>query len=138
MLCSPSESTQTSTSMAPKMRNYEWFAPIKLKHVLKVGVLTAVIMHISTDFAKIRRLVRQSKCLHDRMTAKENLIWLSSLGRVEASCSEIGSGSTSEALVLVPIMTNKRSSCVGDHSSEECDVNGFDDDGLGSVSSRND
>nr|GMC91187.1 ETHYLENE INSENSITIVE 3-like 3 protein [Ipomoea batatas] len=93
--------------------------------------------HVS-DFAKIMRLVRQSKCLQDRMTAKENFILLSALGRMEASCSEIGLGSTSEALVSVPVRPNKRSSCVSDLSSGECDVNGFDDDGLESVSSRDD
>nr|GMC79999.1 RING-H2 finger protein ATL67-like [Ipomoea batatas] len=111
---------------------------MKLKHVLKVGVLIVVIRHMSSDFAKIRRLVRQSKCLQDRMTAKENLILLSALGRMEASCSEIGLGSTSEALVSVPVRPNKRSSCVSDLCSEECDVNGFDDDGLESDSSRDD
>nr|GLL27459.1 hypothetical protein Itr_chr05CG15870 [Ipomoea trifida] len=51
---------------------------------------------------------------------------------MEASCC------TSEALVSVPVKPNKRSSCVSHPSSEECDVNGFDDDGLGSFSSRDD
>nr|GLL25201.1 ETHYLENE INSENSITIVE 3-like 3 protein [Ipomoea trifida] len=93
---------------------------------------------MSSDFAKIRKLVRQSKCLQNRMTAKENLILLSALRRMEASCSEIGLGSTSEALVSVPVRPNKRSSCVSDLNSEECDVNGFDDDVLESASFRDD
>nr|GMC64450.1 hypothetical protein Iba_chr02dCG5070 [Ipomoea batatas] len=59
-------------------------------------------------------------------------------GRVEASCSEIESGSTSEALVSVKVRPNKRSSCVSDPNSEECDGKGFDDDGFWSVSSRDD
>ncbi|MCI77258.1 protein ETHYLENE INSENSITIVE 3, partial [Trifolium medium] len=45
--------------------------PHDLKKAWKVGVLTAVIKHISPDIAKIRKLVRQSKCLQDKMTAKE-------------------------------------------------------------------
>ncbi|KAK8523136.1 hypothetical protein V6N12_047667 [Hibiscus sabdariffa] len=42
--------------------------PPDLKKMWKVGVLTAVIKHMSPNTAKIRRHVRQSKCLHDKMT----------------------------------------------------------------------
>ncbi|KAE8731627.1 ETHYLENE INSENSITIVE 3-like 3 protein [Hibiscus syriacus] len=37
-----------------------------------------------TDIAKIRRLVHQSKCLQDKMTAKESAVWLGVLGLEEA------------------------------------------------------
>ena len=37
--------------------------PHDLKKAWKVGVLTAVIKHMSPDIARIRKLVRQSKCL---------------------------------------------------------------------------
>eukprot|EP00897_Mesotaenium_endlicherianum_P009301 jgi/Mesen1/839/ME000112S10988 len=37
--------------------------PHDLKKAWKVGVLTAVIKHMSPDIGKIRKLVRQSKCL---------------------------------------------------------------------------
>lgn len=37
--------------------------PHDLKKVWKVGVLTSVIKHMSPDIGKIRKLVRQSKCL---------------------------------------------------------------------------
>nr|CAD1833138.1 unnamed protein product [Ananas comosus var. bracteatus] len=50
--------------------------PHDLKKAWKVGVLTAVIKHMSPDIEKIRRLVRQSKCLQDKMTAKESVTWL--------------------------------------------------------------
>lgn len=50
--------------------------PHDLKKVWKVCVLTAVIKHMSPDIAKIRKLVRQSKCLQDKMTAKETATWL--------------------------------------------------------------
>nr|AEK84144.1 ethylene insensitive 3-like protein [Oncidium hybrid cultivar] len=50
--------------------------PHDLKKAWKVGVLTAVIKHLSLDIDKIRRLVRQSKCLQDKMTAKESETWL--------------------------------------------------------------
>ncbi|EFJ05111.1 hypothetical protein SELMODRAFT_449234 [Selaginella moellendorffii] len=46
--------------------------PHDLKKVWKVGVVTAVIRHMSPDIGKIRKLVRQSKCLQDKMTAKES------------------------------------------------------------------
>ncbi|CAN6558952.1 unnamed protein product [Malus baccata var. baccata] len=58
--------------------------PRDLKKLWKVGVLTAVIKHMSSDFAKIRRRVRQSKCLQDKMTAKESAIWLGVLSREES------------------------------------------------------
>ncbi|KAF9688669.1 hypothetical protein SADUNF_Sadunf01G0012200 [Salix dunnii] len=41
----------------------------------KVRELTAVVKHMAPDLAKIRRHVHQSKCLQDKMTAKESAIW---------------------------------------------------------------
>ncbi|XP_042459804.1 protein ETHYLENE-INSENSITIVE 3-like 1a [Zingiber officinale] len=57
--------------------------PHDLKKAWKVGVLTAVIKHMSPDIEKIRRLVRQSKCLQDKMTAKESATWLAVLKQEE-------------------------------------------------------
>lgn len=37
--------------------------------------LTAVIKHMLPDIAKIRKLVKRSKHLQDKMKAKENTIW---------------------------------------------------------------
>ncbi|PON59719.1 Ethylene-insensitive protein [Parasponia andersonii] len=58
--------------------------PHDLKKAWKVGVLTAVIKHMSPDIAKIRKLVRQSKCLQDKMTAKESATWLAIINQEEA------------------------------------------------------
>ncbi|KAG8471594.1 hypothetical protein CXB51_036650 [Gossypium anomalum] len=71
--------------------------PHDLKKMWKVGVLTAVIKHMSPDIAKIRRHVLQSKCLQGKLTAKESAIWLGVLGREEAliqtsSITEISRG----------------------------------------------
>ncbi|KAG6530422.1 protein ETHYLENE-INSENSITIVE 3-like 1a [Zingiber officinale] len=57
--------------------------PHDLKKAWKVGVLMAVIKHMSPDIEKIRRLVRQSKCLQDKMTAKESATWLAVLKQEE-------------------------------------------------------
>uniref|UniRef100_A0A0E0AXG1 Ethylene insensitive 3-like DNA-binding domain-containing protein n=1 Tax=Oryza glumipatula TaxID=40148 RepID=A0A0E0AXG1_9ORYZ len=57
--------------------------PHDLKKVWKVGVLTGVIKHMAPNFDKIRNCVRKSKCLQDKMTAKESLIWLGVLRREE-------------------------------------------------------
>ncbi|KAJ3682976.1 hypothetical protein LUZ60_013203 [Juncus effusus] len=57
--------------------------PHDLKKAWKVSVLTAVIKHMSPDIEKIRRLVRQSKCLQDKMTAKEISTWLAVLKQEE-------------------------------------------------------
>eukprot|EP00249_Psilotum_nudum_P020804 c27854_g1_i3 orf=398-2278(-) len=58
--------------------------PHDLKKAWKVGVLTAVIKHMFPDIVKIRKLVRQSKCLQDKMTAKESATWLAVLNQEEA------------------------------------------------------
>ncbi|XP_062211098.1 protein ETHYLENE-INSENSITIVE 3-like 1a [Phragmites australis] len=57
--------------------------PHDLKKAWKVSVLTAVIKHMSPDIEKIRRLVRQSKCLQDKMTAKEIATWLAVIKQEE-------------------------------------------------------
>lgn len=63
--------------------------PHDLKKAWKVGVLTSVIKHMSPDIAKIRKLVRQSKCLQDKMTAKESTTWLSVLNQEELSLQQL-------------------------------------------------
>ncbi|PSR95428.1 Protein ETHYLENE INSENSITIVE like [Actinidia chinensis var. chinensis] len=63
--------------------------PHDLKKAWKVGVLTAVIKHMSPDIAKIRKLVRQSKCLQDKMTAKESTTWLAIINQEEALAREL-------------------------------------------------
>nr|XP_009607986.1 ETHYLENE INSENSITIVE 3-like 1 protein [Nicotiana tomentosiformis]XP_009607987.1 ETHYLENE INSENSITIVE 3-like 1 protein [Nicotiana tomentosiformis] len=62
--------------------------PHDLKKAWKVGVLTAVIKHMFPDIAKIRKLVRQSKCLQDKMTAKESATWLAIISQEEALARE--------------------------------------------------
>ncbi|XP_027346272.1 protein ETHYLENE INSENSITIVE 3-like isoform X2 [Abrus precatorius] len=63
--------------------------PHDLKKAWKVGVLTAVIKHMSPDIAKIRKLVRQSKCLQDKMTAKESATWLAIINQEEGFAREL-------------------------------------------------
>lgn len=58
--------------------------PHDLKKAWKVSVLTAVMKHMSPDISKIRKLVRQSKCLQDKMTAKESATWLAIINQEEA------------------------------------------------------
>ncbi|KAK5846876.1 protein ETHYLENE INSENSITIVE 3 [Gossypium arboreum] len=82
--------------------------PHDLKKAWKVGVLTAVIKHMSPDIAKIRKLVRQSKCLQDKMTAKESATWLAIINQEETlarelypeSCPPLSSGGGSGSLVI--------------------------------------
>ncbi|CAL9748646.1 unnamed protein product [Musa acuminata subsp. burmannicoides] len=57
--------------------------PHDLKKAWKVCVLTSVIKHISPNMDKIHRLVRQSKCLQDKMTAKESATWLAVIKQEE-------------------------------------------------------
>nr|GME11249.1 ETHYLENE INSENSITIVE 3-like 1 protein [Ipomoea batatas] len=98
--------------------------PHDLKKAWKVGVLTAVIKHISPDISKIRKLVRQSKCLQDKMTAKESATWLAIVNQEEALARE-----------LYPDRCSPLSSTAGAGSgmfsvndSGEYDVEGVDND----------
>lgn len=63
--------------------------PHDLKKAWKVSVLTAVIKHMSPDIAKIKKLVRQSKCLQDKMTAKESATWLAIINQEEALAQKL-------------------------------------------------
>lgn len=63
--------------------------PHDLKKAWKVSVLTAVIKHMSPDIAKINKLVRQSKCLQDKMTAKESATWLAIINHEDVLAREL-------------------------------------------------
>lgn len=119
----------------PKGQTPPYKKPHDLKKMWKVGVLTAVIKHMSPDIAKIRRHIQQSKCLQDKMTAKESLIWLSVLSREEAlilqPSSENGSSSISEA----PSRGRGQKKKPLVSSDSDYDVDGVDD-GVGCVSSK--
>lgn len=81
--------------------------PHDLKKAWKVSVLTAVIKHMSPDIAKIRKLVRQSKCLQDKMTAKESATWLAIINQEEAlsrklypdSCPPLSAGGSGSFVI---------------------------------------
>ncbi|KAM6598078.1 hypothetical protein CsatA_008602 [Cannabis sativa] len=107
--------------------------PHDLKKMWKVGVLTAVIKHMSPDIAKIRRHVRQSKCLQDKMTAKESAIWLGVLSREEALIRQPSSDNGMSGVTEIPPGRGEKQ--VTANSDSNYDVDGADD-GLGSVSSR--
>ncbi|XP_038988595.1 protein ETHYLENE-INSENSITIVE 3-like 1a [Phoenix dactylifera] len=53
--------------------------PHDLKKAWKVSVLIAVIKNISPDFDHIQRTVQNSRCLQDKMSAKERTLWSSVL-----------------------------------------------------------
>ncbi|WVZ92242.1 hypothetical protein U9M48_038323 [Paspalum notatum var. saurae] len=78
----------------PKGEAPPYKKPHDLKKVWKVGVLTGVIRHMAPNFDKIRKHVRKSKCLQDKMTAKESLIWLGVLQREEKSIHSFGSAAS--------------------------------------------
>ncbi|XP_077249399.1 protein ETHYLENE-INSENSITIVE 3-like 1a [Tasmannia lanceolata] len=63
--------------------------PHDLKKSWKVCVLQAVIKHISPNFAKIRNSVMQSKCLQDKLSAKENATWLAVIDKEELLYSKL-------------------------------------------------
>ncbi|CAN1263598.1 ETHYLENE INSENSITIVE 3-like 3 protein [Linum perenne] len=107
--------------------------PHDLKKVWKVGVLTSVIKHMSPNIAKIRRHVRQSKCLQDKMTAKESAIWLGVLSREESEIRQPSSDNGTSGITEVPQGGRKKQPAVSNDS--DYDVEGVDD-GVGSVSSK--
>ncbi|KAL8154720.1 hypothetical protein AgCh_000177 [Apium graveolens] len=93
--------------------------PHDLKKAWKVGVLTAVIKHMSPNIDKIHKLVRQSKCLQDKLTAKESAAWLSVINH-EASLSP----------KMYPDLcpTNFMVGCSGSYPT--CETNDYDVDGV--------
>ncbi|XP_057782129.1 ETHYLENE INSENSITIVE 3-like 1 protein [Salvia miltiorrhiza] len=100
--------------------------PHDLKKAFKVGVLTAVIKHMSPDIAKIRKLVRQSKCLQDKMTAKESATWLAIVNQEEAIARELYPDS------CPPLSSSEGSGSFPINDTNEYDVDGaepssFDD-----------
>lgn len=58
--------------------------PHDLKKAWKVSVLASVIKHMTPDFDRMRRLVRQSKCLQDKMTAKDTFTWAKVVNQEES------------------------------------------------------
>ncbi|KAG2579848.1 ETHYLENE INSENSITIVE 3-like 3 protein [Panicum virgatum] len=74
----------------PKGEGPPYKKPHDLKKAWKAGVLMGVIKHMAPNFDKIRDHVRKSKCLQDKMTAKESLIWLGVLQREEKSIHSFG------------------------------------------------
>lgn len=109
--------------------------PHDLKKMWKVGVLTAVIKHMSPDIARIRRLVRQSKCLQDKMTAKESSIWLAVLSREESQIQQPSSDNGTSGITEAPSGGRGEKKKPTVISDSDYDVHGIDD-GVGSVSSR--
>lgn len=120
----------------PKGQSPPYKKPHDLKKMWKVGVLTAVIKHMSPDIAKIRRHVRQSKCLQDKMTAKESAIWLGVLSREESFIRQPSSDNGTSGITELPpggLGEKQTAAC----SDSDYDVDGVDD-GVGSVSSKDD
>lgn len=121
----------------PKDQSPPYKKPHDLKKMWKVGVLTAVIKHMSPDIAKIRRHVRQSKCLQDKMTAKESAIWLGVLSREESLIRQPSSDNGASGVTGTPTSGrgDRRQPAIS--SDSDYDVDGLDD-GIGSVSSKDD
>lgn len=94
--------------------------PHDLKKTWKVGVLTSVIKHMSPDIAKVKKLVRQSKGLQDKMTAKESATWLAVLNREEALSQQQIQGQIAGG-------TPGTAGAQALSSSGEYDVNDYDD-----------
>ncbi|CAA2963833.1 ETHYLENE INSENSITIVE 3-like 1 [Olea europaea subsp. europaea] len=97
--------------------------PHDLKKAWKVSVLTAVIKHMSPNIAKIHKLVRHSKCLQDKMTAKESATWLAIINQEEALSRKLNPNSIPPASSA----GERRSYLICDTS--DYDVEGAEDDG---------
>ncbi|CAN8239688.1 unnamed protein product [Cochlearia groenlandica] len=120
----------------PKNQSPPYRKPHDLKKMWKVGVLTAVISHMSPDIAKIKRHVRQSKCLQDKMTAKESAIWLAVLNQEESLIQQPSSDNGTSNVTETHRRGNnadRRKTVVS--SDSDYDVDGTEDVS-GSVSSR--
>jgi ethylene-insensitive protein 3 len=106
--------------------------PHDLKKAWKVGVMTAIIKHMSPDIAKIRKLVWQSKCLQDKMTAKESATWQAVLNQEEAMARQ-QNGTGHQIGGGTPATSNTGSFALNNTASE-FDVEGLEDDLLQGLS----
>ncbi|KAM7497256.1 hypothetical protein LguiA_021670 [Lonicera macranthoides] len=111
----------------PEGQSPPYRKPHGLKKMWKVGVLTAVIKHMSPDIAKIRKLVRQSKCLQDKMTAKESSIWLGVLSREEALIRQPSSENGGSGITEAPSHRNAKTTKPSNSCDSDYDVDGIDD-----------
>ncbi|KAF0907583.1 hypothetical protein E2562_018390 [Oryza meyeriana var. granulata] len=102
--------------------------PHDLKKAWKVAVLTAVIKHMSPDVEKVRRLVRQSKCLQDKMTAKEIVTWLAVLKQEEDLYLKLHPGACPPPLSAAAGALSFNASISGEY-----DVDGVDGDEAGNL-----
>uniref|UniRef100_J3MP93 Ethylene insensitive 3-like DNA-binding domain-containing protein n=1 Tax=Oryza brachyantha TaxID=4533 RepID=J3MP93_ORYBR len=102
--------------------------PHDLKKAWKVAVLTAVIKHMSPDVEKVRRLVRQSKCLQDKMTAKEIVTWLAVLKQEEDLYLKLHPGACPPPLSAAAGAISFNASISGEY-----DVDGVDGDEAGNL-----
>ncbi|XP_072992414.1 ETHYLENE INSENSITIVE 3-like 3 protein [Typha latifolia] len=109
----------------PKGQIPPYKKPHDLKKVWKVGVLTGVIKHMSPNIDKIKTHVRKSKCLQDKMSAKESLIWLGVLNKEEMTIHQL---STENGLSDVTQHSGhgERKEDTNSSSSNEYDVDGFE------------
>lgn len=57
--------------------------PHDLKKAWKVGVLIAILKHLAPEFDGMRRIVRESKCLQEKLTARETAVWLATVKQEE-------------------------------------------------------
>lgn len=119
----------------PQGQSPPYKKPHDLKKMWKVGVLTAVIKHMSPDIAKIRRHVRQSKCLQDKMTAKESAIWLSVLSREESVIEQPSSDNGTSGITKSPPSARNEKKQPAASSDSDYDVDDVDGGG-GCVSSK--
>ncbi|KAM0045169.1 putative transcription factor EIL family [Helianthus debilis subsp. tardiflorus] len=119
----------------PKGQSPPYKKPHDLKKMWKVGVLTAVIKHMSPDIAKIRKLVHQSKCLQDKMTAKESSIWLGVLSREESLILQSSGDNGGSAITETPSGGCLDKNRPSDSYDSDYDVDGVDD-AQASVSSK--
>ncbi|WZZ06857.1 ETHYLENE INSENSITIVE 3-like 3 protein [Brassica napus] len=120
----------------PQSQSPPYRKPHDLKKMWKVGVLTAVINHMSPDIAKIKRHVRQSKCLQDKMTAKESAIWLAVLNQEESLIQQPSSDNGTSNVTETHRRGNnadRRKTVV--NSDSDYDVDGTEE-ASGSVSSK--
>lgn len=110
----------------PKGQAPPYKKPHDLKKVWKVGVLTAVIKHMSPNIDKVRTHVRKSKSLQDKMSAKESVIWLGALSREEMIARQLSNDNLMSELTENN-HSSQRERREDANSSSEYDIDGFGD-----------
>ncbi|WOK96762.1 hypothetical protein Cni_G05469 [Canna indica] len=94
--------------------------PHDLKKVWKASVLLAVVKHMAPDLDKVRRLVRCSKCLQEKMSARESMLWNSVIDQESRIHGEVLPGPSPVSITISDYDVDEEPNCFSLSKNKAC------------------